>query len=169
MLLQIHYLPNIGFKIGSKEIKWGATRDFVRETFSLEFNSNDGVIENSQFFDGDTSYDIAYKQDNYENFRANYNSDNCLKELEIFSNTNIVVGGVTITFERNVSDLIREFGKLNHHAIEINGGNFFIEDLKLTITSSASMGGEGDKLAYFYCGKDVSHVIDEINELNKRP
>ena len=163
--MTIHYQPNIGFEVNSNNIKWGTTRESVRQAFALEFQEDDGVLDNSAFFDGDTSYNIVYKQDHYENFKASYNSENCLKELEIFNEITIIVSEVTLTFGKDVSELVREFEKQHHTATKIDDGNFFIEDLKITIASSASMGGEGNGLAYFYCGKDVQHVIDEINEL----
>ena len=42
----------------------------------------------------------------------------------------------------------------------LSDGEYFFKDLKLTIASSEAMGGNGSELSYFYCSKDVTHLID---------
>jgi hypothetical protein len=163
--MTIQYLPNEGFKIDIKEIKWGYKRDLIRQLLSEEFQQHDGTIDNSQFFDGDTSYNINYRQDLYKNYNINYDKDDCIKEFEIHHNADILVLGITLKFGKDISEFLNKFKKLNHLPTTVKEGEFFFERLKMVIATSESMGGEGNGLAYFYAGVDVSHVVEEYKEI----
>jgi hypothetical protein len=165
--MTIDYFPNVGFKIESQEIKWGQKRELIRQNLAGEFNQDDGTIDNSQFFNGDTSFNISYRRDLYEDFKTIYDDNDCLTQLEVHQEINIVVTGVTLTFGENIYDLIKEFENHNYSATVAKEGEFFFEDLKMVIANSDSMGGEGNGLAYFYAGVDVSHVMDEYNDIRK--
>jgi hypothetical protein len=165
--MTIHYLPDLGFKIESKEIKWGDKRDLVRQNLTEEFQQDDGTIDNSQFFDGDTSYNIIYRRDLYKNFKTTYNKDDCLTELEVHQEVDVLVSGITLIFGKDISEFTNQFKKLNYNPTVVKEGEFFFESLKMVIATSQSMGGEGNGLDYFYAGKNVSHVIEEYNEIIK--
>ncbi|HEU5292059.1 MAG TPA: hypothetical protein VFU05_15520 [Cyclobacteriaceae bacterium] len=156
--MKIHYLPGVGFSVDDKLVKWGETRDIVRKALSMKFKPNDGVIEVPDD-------KIFYWRDIYDDFRTNFTEDSRLKELEVHGNVKILVAGVTLVFEKDISEFINELKKLGHRPVETDDGNFFFENLKMVIATSASMGGDGDGLSYFYAGDDVSHIIDEINQL----
>jgi hypothetical protein len=164
----VHYLPNEGFKIESKEIRWGQKRNLIRQILGEEFKQDDGIIDNSQFFDGDTSYNINYRRDLYQNFKTSYDENDFLTELEIHQGIDISVVGITLTFGNDISKLIKEFKKHSYTPTVAKKGEYFFESLKMVIANSESMGGEGNGLDYFYAGADVSHVIDEYNELRNK-
>ena len=163
----IRYLPNIGFTIENKEIKWEQKRDLTRRNLAREFKQDDGMIDNSQFFDGDTSYNISYRHDLYKDFKTIYDENDCLTQLEIYQGIDILIHGITLTFGADINESINEFERHNYFAVVAKPGEFFFENLKMVIANSESMGGEGNGLAYFYAGVDVSHVIDEYNELRQ--
>jgi hypothetical protein len=165
--MTIHYLPNVGFRIESQEIKWGEKRDSIRKILKKEFQQDDGTIDNSPFFDGDTSYNIIYRRDLYKNFKTTYDKDDCLTELEVHQEADVLVSGITLMFGKDISEFINQFKKLNNNPTVVNEGEYFFESLKMVIATSQSMGGEGNGLDYFYVGKDVSHVIEEYNEIIK--
>jgi hypothetical protein len=126
----------------------------------LEFKEDNGLLDNSQFFDGDNSFNIVYRRDLYKNFTTIFNTDDCLTELEVFSNVDISVSGTTLTFGKDIDEFLHEFKRKNNQPTEIENGQFLFESLKMTIGNSESMGGDGNGLAYFYAGKDVNHLID---------
>ena len=76
--------------------------------------------------------------------------------------------GITLTFGNDISELIKEFKKHSYTPTVAKKGEYFFESLKMVIANSESMGGEGNGLDYFYAGADVSHVIDEYNELRNK-
>ncbi len=51
-------------------------------------------------------------------------------------------------------------GNISNDKKLLSEGEYFFNDLKLTIASSDAMGGDGKELSYFYCSKDVTHLID---------
>jgi hypothetical protein len=165
--MTLDYLPGIGFKIESKEIKWGQKRELIRQDFGAEFKQDDRKIDNSQFFGGDTSFDISFRRDLYRDFKTNYDENDCLTELEVHQEIKIIVLGITLTFGKDIHELMEEFLRHNYSARVAREGEFFFEDLKMVIANSESMGGEGNGLAYFYAGASVSHVLDEYNKMKE--
>jgi hypothetical protein len=166
-MMKIDYLPDTGFRIDSNEIRWGETRESVRRKFLNAHRQDDHVINVSEFFDDDSNLEIHQKEDIYENFSGNnlffcaYDKDDCLNEFEVHRGIDVVVSGIALTFEKEISEVIREVEKLGHHPVEIEGGNFFFEELKMTIATDEAMGGESTGLAYFYAAKDVRHLTGE--------
>ena len=73
----------------------------------------------------------------------------------------INVAGVVIDFSMDVEKAADLLDGISGDARQLSIGEYFFKSLKLTIASSASMGGEGNKLSYFYCSKDVSHLVDQ--------
>jgi hypothetical protein len=163
--MTIHYLPNMGFKLESKEIKWGQKRGLIRQSLAREFKPDDGTIDNAQFFNGDTSYNINYRRDLYKDFKTIYDENDHFTQLEIHQNIDILVSGITLTFGNDISELVDEFKKHNYFPKVVKNGEFFFEDLRMVIANAESMGGDGNCFDYFYAGADVSHVIDEYNAM----
>ena len=65
--MKIEAIPNIGIIINGKEFNWGNDRNFLRESLNNLHKEDDNIFEMSDFFVGDTSYDIIQKRDIYEN------------------------------------------------------------------------------------------------------
>ncbi len=166
--MTIQYFPNEGFKIADKEIKWGDRRNSIRQILTDEYEERNGTIDNSEFFNGDTSFNIDYRQDLYKNYKINYDKDDFVKELEVHQNADILVARVLLTFGTDISELLSKLERINYLPTTVKEGEFFFEQLKMVIATSESMGGEGDGLNYFYAGADVTHVIDEYSEIMKR-
>jgi hypothetical protein len=166
--MTIQYFPNEGFKFADKEIKWGDRRNLIRQILTDEYEEHNGTIDNSELFNGDTSFNIEYRQDLYKNYKINYDKDDCVIDLEVHRNADILVAGVLLKFGTNISELLSKFKKLNYLPTTVKEGEFFFEQLKMVIATSESMGGEGDGLDYFYVGANVTHIIDEYSEIMKR-
>ena len=158
--MTFYYLPDIGFEVGSKKMAWGEKREVVRRTLADPFQQDDGTLDNSEFFDGDTSHNITYRRDIYDNFKTNYDDDDCLSELEIHDKIGISVAGIMLTFGKDISDLLNRLRNVDNQVIELEPGQFLFKNLKMTIGNAASMGGDGNGFNYFYAGKDISHLID---------
>ena len=71
--MKIEAIPNIGIIINGKEFNWGNDRNFLRESLNNLHKEDDNIFEMSDFFDGDTSYDIIQKRDIYENINSTEN------------------------------------------------------------------------------------------------
>lgn len=168
-MMKIDYLPDIGFQIDSDEIRWGEKRESVRKKFRNAHRQDDHVIKLSEFFDEDSDLEVNQKHDIYENFNGNglffcaYDKDDCLSEFEVHSGVEVVVSGIMLPFGTEIEEVIREIEKLGYHPVEIEGGNFFFEELKMTIATDDAMEGEGNGLSYFYAAKDVGHLTGEDN------
>ena len=163
--MKVEYLPDTGFKIESKEIRWGEKREVIRKILPGKFRQDDGTLDNASFFDGDTSYNISYRRDLYENVTATYDGEDCLKELEMFGEENILVLGITLVPGGAIHECIDALRAIGHEPRIVKEGEFFYERLKMVIATSESMGGEGKGLGYFYAGREVSHVVEEYDEL----
>jgi hypothetical protein len=154
------YLPDIGFEIDSKLIKFGEHRSAVRQTLSHQFEEQNQFIDNAKLFGGDTSHNITYRSDNYESFKTIYTPDDFFMELEIHKTLQISVMGITLTFGKDIAHFLSQLKKVDDQMTEIEPGMFLFANLKMTIGTSESMGGDGNGLDYFYAGKDIRHLID---------
>jgi len=156
--MTVHYVPGLGFDIESQKIRWGEKRSLIRQTLAKEFQEDDGIIDNSEFFDGDPSYNISYKRDIYDSFKTIFDDDDCLTEMEIYKEFDISVLGIMVTFGKDLPELINQLKKIDSQITELEAGQFFFKNLKMTIASSESMGGSGNGLSYFYAARDVTHL-----------
>ena len=154
----VYYFPGIGFEIESRKINWGEKRNLIRQALAEEFHQDDGMIDNSEFFDGDASYDVVYRRDIYNNFKTIFDGDDFLTEVEIHRDFKISVSGITLTFGEDIAELINQLKKIDGQITELEPGQFLFRNLKMTIGNSESMGGMGNGLDYFYAAKDVEHL-----------
>jgi len=157
----VYYFPGVGFEIESRKINWGQKRNLIRQTLAKEFQEDNGIIDNSEFFDGDASYNIHYRRDIYGNFKTIFDEDDFLTEVEIHKDFRISVSGITLTFGKDISELINQLRKIDGQITELEEGQFFFKELKMTIGNSESMGGTGNGLDYFYATRDVTHLDDK--------
>ena len=166
--MKIEAIPNIGIIINGKEFNWGNDRNFLRESLNNLHKEDDNIFEMSDFFDGDTSYDIIQKRDIYENinstenyFFLNYDEDEKLESIEIHSGINISINNIDLIFEKDINEYLKLFKSIGENYTEIEEGNFLFQNLKITIANSESMGGDGNGLSYFYSSKSIEHLLEE--------
>jgi hypothetical protein len=162
----IEYLPEVGFVLDSKKIKWENDRLETRNDLDLDFKEDDKFIDMSKYFDGDTDKNIQQKRDVYKNvnsdndlFFLNYDSNNKLVELEVHDGFEIKIGNFQLDFNTKLLEIIKRFNQEGTECVKLEEGNYLLPKLKITIADSESMGGNGKKLSYFYCSSDVSHLL----------
>ena len=154
------YLQNIGFEVGSQIIRWGEHRQQVRDKLPLKFTQDNGLLDNSQFFGGDTSYNIIYRRDIYDDFKTNFNEADLLTEWEFHGKHIIEISGTNLTFGKDTSDIVDALKQIDARLIEIESGKYLFENLKFLVATSEAMGGDGNGLAYFYAAADISHLLE---------
>lgn len=166
--MKIEYIPNLGFIVNSQKFLWGQERNIIREYLKNQHTEEDKIIEMSEFFDGDTSFDIEQKRDIYHDINAeenyfflNYDNDGNLEALEIHSGVLILIKDFELVFEKDINNYLKYFNSIGENYLEIEYGNFLFENLKMTIANSESMGGEGNGLSYFYSSNDIEHLKEE--------
>ena len=59
--MRITYLPNLGIEIYSEKILWNESRQNIRVKLKQSHKDDDKEIDNSDFFDGDKSFNIIQK------------------------------------------------------------------------------------------------------------
>ena len=116
---------------------------------------------------GDISKNIIQRRDIYENYKGqenffflNFDTNDKLTEIELHHGFNINIEGVDIDFSMDVEKVADLLTSISNDKKQLSDGEYFFEKLKLTIASSEAMGGEGNQLSYFYCSKDVTHLLN---------
>ena len=162
MTITITYQPDKGVYIGDTLLLWGNDRQQVRTLLNDNYEIGDNVIDL-----GDPNQNIIQRRDIYKNYQEqdnffflNYDDNEQLTEVEVHHGINIEVAGITIDFSMDIVKAADLLGSISADNKRLSDGEYFFKNLKLTIASSESMGGEGNELSYFYCSKDVSHLID---------
>jgi hypothetical protein len=158
------YLPNEGVQINSVELKWSTDRELVRQKLPYEYEEKDSVMDMSQY-GGNV---IVQKRDVYKNingaenfFFLNYDGENRLSEVELHHGFEICISQTRLTFDMLIDDVVERLSSLSHMVVQLAEGEYFYKELKLTIASADAMGGDGEELSYFYCAKNVDHLMEE--------
>jgi hypothetical protein len=156
--MRITYFPNLGIEIHSEKILWNESRQNIRTKLKQSHKDDDKEFDNSDFFDGDISFNIIQKRDIYQDFENdknlfffNYNDENELCEIEFHTGIELIIEN--IKFEIG-EDINRVIGKLEYPYSENDNGNYFFKELKLNIANDEYMGGDGNDLSYIYLSKD---------------
>lgn len=165
--MKLKILPNIGFEFNTERFNWNEDRVSVRQKLQYLHKEDDRLIEMSHFFDGDTRHDIDQKRDIYHDingtknyFFLNYDKDNRLYELEVHSGIEVSIDNIALKFEKDLQHYLDQLKSKGYDYKEIEPGNYVFKSLKITIADSASMGGEGQGLAYLYFGQHIDHLIE---------
>jgi hypothetical protein len=163
--ITIVYTPNIGIKIDGVELKWGTERSVVRQKLGNTQKTDDKVIDLSKYFNGDESRNIYQRRDIYKQFKdfdnyffLKYNRQDKLTELEVHRGCEIEIMGIELSFSGNIKIALASLQSLSNTFKQLNPGDYYFKDLKLTIADSLHTGGEGHDLSYFYCSADTSHL-----------
>lgn len=133
-----------------------------------KFEIGDNVVDLSQYDNGDTSQNIIQRRDIYKNYKGqdnffflNFDSTDHLAEVELHHGLNIKIQDVSIDFSMAIEKVAELLDRISNDKVQLSEGVYFYKWLKLTISSSEAMGGDGNKLSYFYCSKDVTHLTDD--------
>jgi hypothetical protein len=166
--MTIEYIPNKGFNFENLSFVWGQNRSEIREKLNHKHIEDDRIIEMADFFEGDTSFDIKQIRDIYQNlnnnenyFFLNYDEDNKLSDLEVHGGIDIKIKNIKLIFEIDIDNCINLLKSIDEYYTEIEDGNFLFPNLKMTIASSESMGGDGSGLSYFYASKEIEHLLEQ--------
>jgi hypothetical protein len=163
MEITLTYHPDKGILIGDRLLLWNTDREQARTLLNGEFEIEDNVFDL-----GDTFQNIVQQRDIYKNYQGennffflNFDENEQLTEVEVHHGLQINVSGVIIDFSMDIEKAANLLERIAGDIKQLSGGEYFFKDLKLTIASNNAMGGEGNELAYFYCSKDVSHLVDK--------
>jgi len=156
--MKVTYLPNLGVEIHSEKILWNESRENVRVKLKQSHKDDDKEFDNSAFLDGDTSFNIIQKRDIYQDFENEenlffftYDEENQLSEIEFHTGIELTIGNTKIAIGEDINRVIE---KLHYPYFENDEGNYFFNELKLTMANDAYMGGDGNSLSYIYLTKD---------------
>jgi hypothetical protein len=168
MAITLKYQPDKGISIGDKLLFWNADRQQVRALLNDEFKVDDDVIDLSKYNDGDTSKKIIQRRDIYENYQGqdnffflNFDVHERLTEVEVHHGLDIDIESIVINNTMDIENIANLLDNISGDKKQLSDGEYFYKSLKLTIASSDAMGGDGKELGYFYCSKDVSHLVDD--------
>jgi hypothetical protein len=163
MAITLTYQPDEGVFIDDRSFLWGSNRQQVRKLLNNKFEIDDNVIDL-----GDSTQKLIQRRDIYKNYQdqdnfffLNFDESEQLTEVEVHHGLIINVAGVIIDFSMDIEKAADLLDTISSGTKRFSDGTYFFKDLKLTIASSDAMGGDGNALSYFYCSKDVSHLIDK--------
>lgn len=162
MAITLTYQPDKGVFIGDTLLSWGSDRLQARTLLNGKYEIGDNVIDL-----GDPDQNIIQSRDIYKNYQEkdnffflNFDENEQLTEVEVHQGLIINVAGVIIDFSMDIEKAADLLDGISSDNMRLSDGTYFFKDLKLTIASSETMGGGGNEMSYFYCSKDVSHLID---------
>ncbi|MEI9957794.1 MAG: hypothetical protein WDM90_16185 [Ferruginibacter sp.] len=139
------YFPNEGISLNQIKIYWGDYRFDIQQLLHNKHSKSDSVSKR----------DIYYNFNGEENyFFLNYDEKNLLIEVEIHNGILISINNILLKFGTDFQTAVSLLKNVSADNVETSAGEYLFKDLKLTISNSESMGGEGDNLAYFYCSKE---------------
>lgn len=166
MSIKLTYESDKSVSLGDTVLLWGTEREKVRKLLNENFKIADEVIELSQYNNGDTSKNIIRRRDIYEDYNGqenlfflNFDINDKLNQVELHYGFNISLEGIEIDFTMDVEKVADLITSISDDKKQLSEGEYFFENLKLTIASSEAMGGDGNVLSYFYCSKDVTHLL----------
>ena len=161
--MNIFYKPNIGIEFSKKIISWNTNREMVRKILNSEYECGDYELDNSEFFNGNKSYNIISKRDIYKNISNeicliffNYDENEKLDAIEIHNGVKLQIGENQIDFSQNIDEISRIIG---NESDEITKGNIIFKKFKMNISSTKYMGGDSEKLGYIFLSRD--EIINE--------
>lgn len=167
MTITVTYHPDKSVSFDNTVLLWDLDRQEVRKLLNDKFKIADEVIDLSEYHDGDTSKNIIQLRDIYENYKGldnlfflNFDANDKLTEIELQRGFIICIEGVEIDFSMKVEKVAELLTSISNEKKQLSEGEYFFKKLKLTVASSSAMGGDSSELAYFYCSKDVSHLVE---------
>ena len=160
MTITLIYKPDIGIVINGAELNWSIKRETARQLLDNKHKADDRIISLGES-------NIVQRRDIYENYKSeynffflNYNADNLLSWVDVHAGLEIVVDNVVLLFDKELTLIKQELESVSPSVIELAEGEYFFKDLKMTISDSNAMGGDGSELSYFYCSVNVDHLLE---------
>ena len=167
MAITLTYQLGKSVSVGDTLLSWGTDREQVRRLLNDKFEIGDNVVDLSQYNNGNTSKNITQRRDIYKNYRGqdnffflNFDANDRLAEVELHYGFIISINNVKIDFSMAIENVAELLVNISGDKTQLSPGEYFFKDLKLTIASGFATDGYGDELSYFYCSKDVSHLVD---------
>jgi len=168
MIITLTYQPDKGVSFDETILLSGTDRRQIRTLLNDKFKIGDNVVDLSKYNNGDTSQNIVQRRDIYKNYKGqnnffflNFDTNERLKEVELHYGLRIKIKDVNILFSMNIEKVAQLLDIVSNEKKQLSEGEYFYKNLKLTIASSKAVGGDGNKLSYFYCSKDVTHLMEE--------
>jgi hypothetical protein len=162
MPITLTYQPGKGVFIDDTLLLWGSDRQLARTLLNGKYEAGDHVIDL-----GEPNQNLIQHRDIYKNYQRqdnlffiNYDENEQLTEVEVHHGLIIRVGAIILNFSMDFEEATKLLEGISGDNMRLADGTYFFNDLKLTIASSQTMGGDGNQLSYFYCSKDVSHLVD---------
>ena len=155
MTISLKYQPAEYITIGEIKLPWGIDRMECRTLLNSAFEASDNMPY-MQYRDIYTNYRGG---ENF--FFLNFSPEGKLAEMEIHHGFVVEINDLHIDFSMNIDEAVRIISSISENSKKLSGGEFFFEDLKLAIASSEAMGGNGEDLSYFYCARDVGHLLED--------
>jgi hypothetical protein len=167
MAITLTYQPDKGVSFDDTLLLWNTDRKQVRTLLNDKFEIADNVVDLSQYNNGDTSQNIIQRRDIYKNYKGkdnffflNFDTNDRLTEVELHHGLDVKIEDASLDFATDIEKAIELLDRISDKKEQLSEGEYFYKNLKLTVASSDAMGGEGRELSYFYCSKDVTHLIE---------
>lgn len=167
MTITLSYQPDKSISIDNILLFWNTDRQIVRQLLNEDFEIADNVIDLSEYRNGDKSQNIIQRRDIYKNYKGqdnffflNYDKEDKLRDIEIHQGLQININGENFSFSMNIDKVADLLQNISGDKTQLSEGEYLFKALKLTIASGEAMGGEGNELSYFYCSKDITHLIE---------
>ena len=167
MKTSLTYHLDRGISINDTPINWGMNRLNVRQQLGGIYKESDSVIDMSKYNNGSNEDDIIQRRDIYKNYQGqdnffflNYDNKDLLIEVEICHGLDLQIQKVKLDFEMDFYEAVGLLKNISTDYQQTLDGEYLFKDLKLTIANSEARGGDGNLLAYFYCTKNIDHLIE---------
>ena len=166
--MEIKCLINEGFDFEGKIIRWNEKRELIRKKLGSKYDVQDSEFEG---VDGKVIYSRRDVYTNYNNgdnyFFLNYSKSSELIEVEFHWGIKIAIGNNIFEFDQDVPGIVERLSKEGYKVLEVNSGSYIVPDIRVTFMDANNIGSDGRGLSYFYSGKDISHAIEEYEEMDK--
>ena len=169
MAISLVYQPDKGVFVGGTLLVWETDRRHVRTLLNDDFEVDNNTIELAYGKSGDISQSIIQRRDIYRNYQGqenffflNFDTNDQLSEVELHHGFDISIKGVIINFSMDVEEAAVLLDSISNDKKRLSDGEYFFRDLKLIVASGDAVGGDGNELSYFYCSKDVTHLVDKV-------
>lgn len=167
MTITLSYQPDKSISINNTLLLWNTDRQNVRQLLNETFEIADNLLDLSEYHNGDKSQNIIQRRDIYKNYKGqdnffflNYDKEDKLRDIEIHHGLEININGANFGFAMDIDKVAELLQNISGDKTQLSDGEYFFKTLKLTIASGEAMGGEGNELSYFYCSKDITHLIE---------
>ena len=162
--IHLTYFPDVGILLDKIKLDWGITRQKSRQLIDHDFKEDDRTFDFNSKGETDPNKIVHQKRDIYTNlykgdnlFFLNYDRDNLLCELEVHHGFDILTNNIEFTFNDTLDKIARLLNAISKNIIQNEDGELLLPDLKMSISNSEFMGGEGNTVSYFYCAANIEH------------